>query len=102
MRDLNNIASTINAPSFGNAFLQNPAIYNYQFTTYNFGVNVRENINKPAVVYDVKSFEKYTLNEDLEGEFWLKYIEIDEDLPLFAELSDVEENGFFNYKKQSI
>jgi hypothetical protein len=102
MRDLNNIASTINAPSFGNAFLQNPAIYNYQFTTYNFGVDVKKNINKPGVVYDVINCDKYILNEEFEGDFWLNSTIIDEDLPPFAEFSMIKEEGLANYLKQSI
>lgn len=104
MRDLNNIASTINAPSFGNAFLQNAAIYNYQFTLYKFGENIRDNINKPEIIYDVANFDKYIINENLEGDFWLHYTIIDEALPLVAEFVETKPDNeeFYNYAKVSI
>ncbi|MEY2702645.1 MAG: hypothetical protein RL259_950 [Bacteroidota bacterium] len=104
MRDLNNIAATINAPSFGNAFLQNAAIYNYQFTLYKFGENIRENIGKPEIIYELVSSNKYLLNEELDGEYWLEYNVIDEALPLLAEIVESKPDGesFHNYTKLPI
>ena len=96
MRDLNNIASTINAPSFGNAFLQNPAIYNYQLTEKHFGYNIKDQIDKPEVIYDTTSRDKYLRDND--GNRWLKCEIIDPELPSFAELSEDEDASLQAYK----
>jgi hypothetical protein len=102
MRDLNNIASTINAPSFGNAFLQNPAIYNPQFTSYHFGVNVSENINKPEIIYQVDSNAKYVIDKKNLGPFWLECETLDPDLPPIAELITYEKPNLVNYNNTSV
>lgn len=100
MRDLNNIASTISAPSFGNAFLQNPAIYNYQFAQYEFGAKIRTAITKPEVVYDVSLGDKFVRNPN--GKYALSWEEFEEDMPLCVELisaEDVNEEDIFIYEK---
>ena len=97
MRDLNNIAQTINAPSFGNAFLQNAAIYNYQFTTYNFGVNIRQNINQPEVIYDISSGEKYYISNTDSHDVIFDFEIIDEDLPAFVTYSEEISNNSKRY-----
>jgi hypothetical protein len=59
LKALNQIASTINAPSFGNAFLQNPAIYGYQMTQYEFGARLDRHVCEPEIIYDINSENKY-------------------------------------------
>jgi hypothetical protein len=98
MRDLNNIASTINAPSFGNAFLQNPAIYNPQFTSYHFGVNVSEHVDRPEIVYQIDSNSKYLIDINKLSPFWLECEVIDPDLPPLAELTSDNKPNLTNYK----
>ncbi len=83
---LNNIALTINAPSFGNAFLQNPALYNEQLTFYSHGVNVQNQVTKPEIIYDVQSGEKYIIDESNNSDLVLTCQIIDEDVPPFAEI----------------
>jgi hypothetical protein len=97
MRDLNSIASTINAPSFGNAFLQNPAIYNSQFTSYHFGVNVTDSINRPEVIYQIDTNTKYLIDKTNIGTFWLECDVIDPELPPMAELITHEKPNLTRY-----
>jgi hypothetical protein len=99
MRDLNNIASTINAPSFGNAFLQNPAIYNYQLTTKHFGINIADNIDKPEVFYDISSNIKYTIDNTRQEPHFLECELLDPELPPIAEITSIQNQTFACYKK---
>jgi len=90
MRDLNNIASSISAPSFGNAFLQNAAIYNYQFTDHEFGANVKSSISTPEIVYDTSSMQKYARDLNNKSKLYLNTEILDEDLPPFSDISNVK------------
>jgi hypothetical protein len=99
MKDLDNIASTINAPSFGNAFLQNSAIYNYQFPSYEFGAKLENCIASPEVIYDVSSNTKYIKCVAAEGEKHLEAKLVSDGMPPIAELKYFSSTKHSNYKQ---
>jgi hypothetical protein len=99
MNDLNSIANTISAPSFGNALLQNAALYTYQFTRYEYGVNLRKYLAEPEIVYDTSTFEKYEVVRGKKTNIQLNCEVYDEELPPFAEMISSNENGNVSYRK---
>jgi hypothetical protein len=99
MKDLDNIASTINAPSFGNAFLQNSAIYNYQFPRYEFGARLENCISSPEVIYDLSSNLKYIKCNPVNGEKYLETKIISDGMPPIAEFKSSNSATHSNYKQ---
>ena len=61
MKKLNFTAVTINAPSFGNAFLQNSSIYVHQLTQQKFGDDIFNQANQPEIIFDTDTKTKYRL-----------------------------------------
>jgi hypothetical protein len=101
MRSLDNIASTINAPSFGNAFLQNPAIYNFQLAKLEFGSNLLVQVNKPEVIYDSITGEKYIQCQIGMGTSNLEIVSKKETIPVSAILNAGNSSVNTNYKLAS-
>jgi hypothetical protein len=101
MKSLDNIASTINAPSFGNAFLQNAAIYNFQLAKFEFGSNLLVQTNKPEIIYDSTSGEKYIQCDTGKGSFNLEITSKKEMTPISAVLNNGSSNSNTNYNLES-
>jgi hypothetical protein len=101
MKSLDNIASTINAPSFGNAFLQNPAIYNFQLAKFEFGSNLSIQAIKPEVFYDSNNGNKYTQCVIGTGSHNLEIISKPDTTPISAILNSGSSLTNTNYNLES-
>ena len=64
MTKLDQLAITVNAPSFGNAFLQNSAVYSYQLIQFEFGVNLDTHVCNPEIIYCLETGDKFIRTED--------------------------------------
>lgn len=84
MIKLNAQAATVNAPSFGNAFIMQPAIYFDQLTEMEFGTRVRSHIGTPAVIYSNENGERFEKSDS--GSYWLQTIDLDPEIPPRSEL----------------
>ena len=79
MIKLNAQAATVNAPSFGNAFIMQPAIYFDQLTEMEFGTRVRSHIETPEVIYSNENGERFERSDS--GSYWLQTIDLDPEIP---------------------
>jgi hypothetical protein len=84
MVKLNAQAATVQAPSFGNAFIMQPAIYFDQLTEMEFGTRIRSHVAEPSVIYSVDTGEKYLKSDS--GSFFLQTIDLDPEIPPRSEL----------------
>jgi hypothetical protein len=97
MIKLNAQAATVNAPSFGNAFIMQPAIYFDQLTEMEFGTRVRSHIETPEVIYSNENGERFEISDS--GSYWLHTIDLDPEIPPRSNLLRVNKGALPCYAK---